>query len=75
MTVSIHFYISQSVLEPLRKQLYEAPVIKLLFASAIVLGLVVVYGMDPQVGQFLDGHSLSFFSELCLCYFVSELCL
>ena len=30
------------------------------------MGLVVVYGMDPQVGQFLDGHSFSLCSELCL---------
>ena len=28
---------------------------------------MVVYGMDPQVGQFLDGHSFSLCSELCLC--------
>ena len=30
------------------------------------LGLVVVYGMDPQVGQFLDGHSFSLSFKLCL---------
>jgi hypothetical protein len=28
---------------------------------------VVVYGVDSQVGQSLDGHSLSLCSELCLC--------
>jgi hypothetical protein len=31
------------------------------------LGLVVVYGMDPQVGQSLDGPSFCLSSELCLC--------
>ena len=31
------------------------------------LGLVVVYGMDPQVRQSLDGPFLCFSSELCLC--------
>jgi hypothetical protein len=30
-------------------------------------GLVVVYGMDPQVGQSLDGLSFCLSSELCLC--------
>ena len=29
--------------------------------------LVVVYGMDPQVGQFLDGHSFSLCSIICPC--------
>jgi hypothetical protein len=29
------------------------------------LGLVVVYGMDPQVGQSLDGPSFHLSSELC----------
>jgi hypothetical protein len=31
------------------------------------LGLVVVYGMDPQVGQSLDGLSFRLSTELCLC--------
>jgi hypothetical protein len=31
------------------------------------LGLVIVYGMDPQVGQSLDGHSFSLCFTLCLC--------
>jgi hypothetical protein len=66
MAVSIHFCISQVLAEPLRRQLYQAPVSKLLLESAIV-GLVVVYGMDPQVGQSLDGHSFSLCSTLCLC--------
>ena len=36
MTVSIHFYISQSLAEPLRRQLYKAPVSKHLLATIIV---------------------------------------
>ena len=31
------------------------------------LGLVILYGMDPQVGQYLDGLSFSPCSTLCLC--------
>ena len=31
------------------------------------LGLVIVYEMDPKVGQSLDGHSFSLCSTLCLC--------
>jgi hypothetical protein len=38
MTVSIHFCICQALAEPLRRQLYQAPVSKLLLASAIVPG-------------------------------------
>jgi hypothetical protein len=66
--VTIQFCISQALAEPIRRQLYQAPVIKLLLASAIVcLGLVVVYRMDLQVGQSLDGHSSNLCSKLCLC--------
>jgi hypothetical protein len=36
MAVSIHFCICQALAEPLRRQLYQAPVRKLLLASAIV---------------------------------------
>ena len=32
-----------------------------------LLGLVTVNGMDPQVGQSLDGHFFSLCSTLCLC--------
>jgi hypothetical protein len=38
MTVSIHFCICQAPADPLRRQLYQAPVSKLLLASAIVSG-------------------------------------
>jgi hypothetical protein len=36
MTVSIHFYICQALAEPLRRQLNQVSVSKLLLASAIV---------------------------------------
>jgi hypothetical protein len=38
LAVSIHFCICQALAEPLRRQLYQAPVSKLLLASAIVPG-------------------------------------
>jgi hypothetical protein len=38
-TVRIHFCIYQALAEPLRRQLYQAPVNKLLFASTIESGL------------------------------------
>jgi hypothetical protein len=63
IAMSIHFCICQALAEPLRRQLCQAPVRKYLLAQC--LGLVTVYGMDPQVGQSLDGHSLSLCSTLC----------
>jgi hypothetical protein len=36
MAVSIHFCICQALAEPLRRQLYQVPESKLLFASTIV---------------------------------------
>jgi hypothetical protein len=36
------------------------------------LGLVIVYGMDPQVGQSLDGHFFSLYFKLCLCNSLHE---
>ena len=43
----------QPLAEPLRRQLYQVPVGKLLLASAIESGFGGCYGTDPQVGQFL----------------------
>ena len=40
MSVSIHFCIRQALTDPLRRQLYQSPVPKLLLASAIVSGFV-----------------------------------
>jgi hypothetical protein len=67
MTVSIHSCICQALADLLRRQLYQAPVSKHLLPSTIVPGLVSVYGINPQVGQYLDGHSFIFCSTLCLC--------
>jgi hypothetical protein len=41
MAVSIHFCISQALAEPLRRELYQAPVSKLLLASAIVRPMIL----------------------------------
>ena len=38
-----------------------------LLASAVVSGLVTVYGMDPQVAQSLDGFSFNLCFTLCPC--------
>ena len=43
MAVSIYFCICQALAEPLRRQLYQASVSKLLLASTMVSGLVIVY--------------------------------
>ena len=67
MTLSIHFCIVQALAEPLRRQLYESPGSKHLLASAIVSEFGGSLWLDPQVGQFLDGHSFRLSSELCLC--------
>jgi hypothetical protein len=66
-TVKIHFCIYQALAEPLRRQIYQVPVSKILLAFTIVSGLVFVYRMDAQVGQSLDGHSFSLCFRLCLC--------
>jgi hypothetical protein len=52
-------HLCQALVEPLRRQLYQAPISKHLLASTIVLGLVTIYRMDHQVGQSLDDLSLS----------------
>jgi hypothetical protein len=53
---SIHLCICQALVEPLRRQLYQAPVSKHLLASTIVSGFGDCIWMDPQVGQ---SHELS----------------
>ena len=67
LAVSIHLCIRQALAEPLRRQLYQAPVIKNFLASTTVSGLVSVYGMDPKMGQSLDGLSFSLCSKPCPC--------
>jgi hypothetical protein len=67
-SVSISFCICQALSEPFRRQLYQALVSKVLLASAIVSGFGgCIWGMDPQVGQSLDGLSFILCSTLCLC--------
>jgi len=36
-------------------------------SNIVWLWWVYVYGLDPQVGQYLDSHSFSLSSKLCLC--------
>jgi hypothetical protein len=67
MTVSIHFYVFQELEDPSGDSY-----IRLLSASTCWhlpsgLVLVMVYGMDPQVGMYLNGRSFSLRSEICLC--------
>jgi hypothetical protein len=63
--VSIHFCICQALVEPLRRQLYQAPVSKILLASAIVSGFDGCLLDGSPNGA--DGHSFSLCSKLCLC--------
>ena len=55
------------VLVPSASKIPRSTVKNVLFllVYAIVSGLLVVYGMDPWVGQSLDGPSFSLSSELC----------
>ena len=67
MAVSIHFCICQALAEPLRRQLYQAPVSKLLLASTKVSGFGGCLWDGSPGGAVLDGHSFSLCFELCLC--------
>ena len=62
LAASILLCICQALAEPLRRQLYQAPVSKYFLASTIVS----ICGMDPQVGQSLYGLFFSLCSTLCL---------
>jgi hypothetical protein len=66
LAVGIHLCICQALAEPLRRQLYQAPVSKHFMASTIVSGFGSVYGVNPQVGLSLDGLYFSFYSTICL---------
>jgi hypothetical protein len=55
LAVSICICLSQVLAETLRGQPYQAPLCKLILASAIVFA----DGMDPKVGQSLGGLSFS----------------
>jgi hypothetical protein len=50
-------WLCQALAEPLRRQLYQAPVSKLLLPSTIVSGFGgFFYGMDPWVGEQGEGE-------------------
>jgi hypothetical protein len=65
LDVSICLCICQALAESLRRQLHQAPLSKHFLSPTMVSGLVTVYGMNPQVGQPLDGLSFSLCSILC----------
>jgi hypothetical protein len=70
MAVSIHFCISQarkSLSGTGRRQLYQVLSASTCWHPQKCLTLVIVYKMDPQVGQSFSGHSFSLRSTLCLC--------
>jgi hypothetical protein len=64
LTVSIHICIVQVLAEPLRRQLYQAPVSKHFLASAIVSEFALHVGWNPRWGifwvAFLSGSTLLF---------------
>jgi len=68
LAVSIRLCICHILAEPLRRQLYQAPVSRHLLASAIVSGFGVCSSLDPRVGQSLDGLSFSLCSTLSPCF-------
>ena len=51
LAVNICLCICKALARPLRRQVHQAPFSKHFLISTIVLGLVTVYGMNPQVGQ------------------------
>jgi hypothetical protein len=67
MAVNIHFCICQALGEPLRGQLYQAPVSRLLLASTIVSGFGGCIWDGSPGGTVSDGHSFRLCSTLCLC--------
>jgi hypothetical protein len=53
LAASIHIYIGQALAEPIRRQLYQAPVSKHFLASAIVSGLgVCIWDGSPGGAAF-----------------------
>jgi hypothetical protein len=67
MAVSIHFSIFQTLAEPLRRQLYQAPVCKLLLRLTTVSGVGGCIQNGSPVGLFLVGPFFSLCFTLCLC--------
>ena len=72
LAASICLCTCQVLAEPLRRQLYQAPVSMNFLVSTIVSGLVPIYGMNPQVGQSLDSLSFNLCPTLCLHIYSSE---
>jgi hypothetical protein len=60
MAVSIHFCSYQVLAEPLRRQIYQASVSKLLLAITTVSGFGVCIRDGSPGGAVLNGHSFSF---------------
>jgi hypothetical protein len=69
MAVSIHFYICQALAEPLRRQLYKAPISKYLLASPIVSGFGNCIWDQSPGGAVSERSFLQFLFTLCLCIF------
>jgi hypothetical protein len=67
MIVSIHFCFCQTLAEPLRRQLYQALVSRLLLASAIVSGFGGCSWDESPSGAVSGWSFFSLYSELCLC--------
>jgi hypothetical protein len=67
MAVSIYVCICQALVEPLRRQLYQASVSKLLLASTISVWVWWLFiGWILKCGS-LWSNSFSIYSKLCLC--------
>ena len=68
MAVSAHFCICQALAEPLRRQLYQAPVSKHMLSSSIVSGFggCIWYG-SPGGAVSRSSRSFSLCSTLSLC--------
>jgi hypothetical protein len=68
MTVILHFYICQALAEPLRRQLYQVPVSKLLLAIVSGFGSCL---WDESPGRVVSGWSF-LLRSLCPYSFIKE---
>ena len=66
LALSIHFCICQALAEPLRRQLYQAPVSKHFLAFTIVSRFGVCIWKGSPGGQSLNGLFFSLYSTLCI---------
>jgi hypothetical protein len=69
MAVSIHFRIFQTLAEPFRRQLYQAPVSKLLLASAIVAGFGGWINYFKRILNFTTKQSFYYWIFVTLFYY------